>query len=85
MLIRRETLAQALDELETHTLPSVTTIVVSRSWWEALGAKEQDAYRRRSAAAGVALRADDAMSSHFVELRDDDDETTPPLSTEHPT
>jgi hypothetical protein len=84
MLIRRNTLAEALDELEARRLSGVATIVVSRPWWEALAAKERDAFRRRAADVGVALRADDAMSGHFVELRGDD-EATPPLSSEHPT
>jgi len=83
MIVRRDTLAQALDELETGALTGASVVVVSRAWWEALSAGERDAYRTRAGQAGIALRADDAMTSHFVEVRGGS--TEPPLSTEHPT
>jgi hypothetical protein len=84
MLARRDTLTQALDELEARSLSGVATIIVSRRWWETLAAKEQDAFRSRAEHAGVDLRADDAMVGHYVELRGGE-ESPPPLSTEHPT
>jgi len=81
MIIRRDTLSQALYELQVQTLRGASTIVVSRSWWGTLSASEQDAYRTRAERLGVELRVDDAMTSHFVEVRGD---MEPPLSTEHP-
>lgn len=83
MITRRDTLEQALRELETRVLSGASTVVVSRGWWDTLSAHEQDAYRARAERAGVALRADDTISSHFVEVRGG--EQGPPLSTEHPT
>jgi hypothetical protein len=82
MIIRRDSLAQALDELEGRPPGGVSTIVVGRRWWEGLSRKEQDAFRRRADALGVGLSADDAMAGHFVELRGGEADA---LSTEHPT
>jgi hypothetical protein len=83
MIARRDTLEQALGDVETHALSGASTVVVSREWWDSLSARERDAYRARAERAGVELRADDAISSHFVEVRGG--EQSPPLSTEHPT
>lgn len=83
MIIRRDTLEQALGEVETHVLSGASTVVVSRDWWDALSVHERDAYRGRAERAGMELRADDAISAHFVEVRGGVEE--PPLSTEHPT
>ena len=80
MITRRESLAQALDDVEAGTVTGVSTLVVSRSWWDALSLRERRAFRTRAGRAGVTLRADTAMSVHFVELRDGDG--GPPLSTE---
>jgi len=80
MITRRESLAQALDDLEAGTLVGVSTLVVSRRWWDGLSLRERRAFRKRAGKAGVALRADSAMSAHFVEARDGD--AGPPLSTE---
>ena len=82
MLIRRDTLEQALGEVEAHALTGVSTVVVNRRWWDALSAHERDAYRLRAERAAVELLADDSLSSHFVEVRGGDD--GPPLSTERP-
>ncbi len=79
MITRRESLAQALDDLEAGKLDGVATLVVSRNWWDALSLRDRRAFRARAGRAGVSLRADSAMSPHFVELRDGDDG---PLSTE---
>jgi hypothetical protein len=84
MIARRDTLEQALGDVETQALSGASTVVVSRDWWDSLSAHEQDAYRGRAERAGVELRADDAISSHFVEVRSGG-EQSPPLSTEHPT
>lgn len=80
MTVRRNSLSQALDEIESGAL-AARTVVVSRRAWDALSRPEQDTYRRRAARLGVELRADELMSSHFVEVREQDE---PPLSTEHP-
>jgi hypothetical protein len=80
MITRRESLAQALDDVEAGTLAGVCTLVVSRSWWNALSLRDRKAFRTRAGRAGVTLRADSAMSVHFVEVRGDD--SGPPLSTE---
>jgi hypothetical protein len=82
MIIRRESLMQALGELESGTIEGSSTVIVSRRWWDALAPQDREAYRLRASRAGVALRADDVMSSHFVEVRGDD--AGPPLSTERP-
>jgi hypothetical protein len=84
MIARRDTLEQALGDVETHALSGASTVVVSRAWWDSLSTHEQDAYRGRAERAAVELRADDAISSHFVEVRSGG-EQSPPLSTEHPT
>jgi hypothetical protein len=83
MITRRDTLSQALEELETQALTDVSTIVVNRQWWEALSPREQDAYHGRAERVRVELRADDAISSHYVELRGGDPGSS--LETEHPT
>jgi hypothetical protein len=80
MIARCETLAQAFDQLEGGELVGASTIVVSRRSWDALSSNEQDIYRIRADRIGIELWADDAISSHFVEVRGGDD--APPLSTE---
>jgi len=81
LIARRDTLSQALDELEAGALAGASIIVVSRDAWDALSAHEREAYLTRAERIGIELSADEAMSSHFVELRGGDD--APPLSTEH--
>jgi len=83
MIARRDTLAQALTDIEAGGLGAVSTVIVSLGWWDSISAREQDRYRERAERAGVQLHADDAMSAHFVEIRGGDIE--PSLSTEHPT
>jgi hypothetical protein len=80
MITRYDSLEQALAKIEARELSGAALIVVSRRWWSELSAKEQEAYRRRAERAGVELRADDAISAHFVEVRGAGD--GPPLSTE---
>ena len=48
MIIRRDTLEQALDEGEAQALSGASTIVVSRHWWDGLSAHEREAYRHRA-------------------------------------
>jgi hypothetical protein len=81
MIVRRDTLSQALNEIEAGALAGASTIVVSRLWWEALSANERDAYRSRAERIGIDLSADDELMAHFVEVRGGED--APPLSTEH--
>lgn len=80
MIRRRTTLEEALGEIESGTLTGVTAIVVNRQWWDLLAPGVQGDYRRRSSRNSVDLRADDALSRHFVELASDPGEA--PLSTE---
>jgi hypothetical protein len=82
MITRRDSLEHALAELEGHRLTGIATIVVSRHWWASLSVKEQEAYRQRADRAAVELRADEAISAHFVEMRGPGD--GPPLSSERP-
>lgn len=82
MITRRDSLENALQELETHGLAGVTTIVVSRWWWDRLSFRERDEYRLRAERAAIELRVDDRISAHFVEIRGGDE--GPPLSTEQP-
>lgn len=82
MITRRDSLDQALDEIQAHELSGATTIVLSRRMWAGLSTKEQDAYRARADRAGVELRADDALTGHYVEVRGRED--GPSLSTEQP-
>ena len=81
MIARRESLTQALGEVEKRALTGVSTVVVSRQWWDGLSPNEQDEYRGRAARADVELRVDEAISRHFVEIRGKEDG---PLSTESP-
>jgi hypothetical protein len=83
MIIRRDSLGEALDELESGTLVGVVTLVVSLGWWDRLSIRERSTFRRRAVDVGVELRADSAMSGHFIELRGGD--SGPPLSTERRT
>jgi hypothetical protein len=82
MIVRRDTLEQALGEVEAGSLAPVKTIVVNRGWWDGLSTGERDAYRRRAERTAIELRVDASISSHFVEVRGG--EEGPPLSTEQP-
>jgi hypothetical protein len=53
MFARRDTLVQALIDLETGGLPNAEIIVVSRGWWESLSTSEQTTFRTRADRAGV--------------------------------
>ena len=80
MIRRRDNLEEALGEIEADRLPGASTIVVNLQWWTGLSAAEQEGYRLRADRARIELVADDALSSHFVEVRDAAE--GPPLSTE---
>jgi hypothetical protein len=82
MISRYDTLEQALDAIERRSLTNAAFIVLSRRWWISLPGREQDAYRTRAERAGVEIRADDALASHYVEVRGRED--GPALSTEQP-
>ena len=82
MISRHDDLEQALSALETGALRGATTIILNREWWAGLTGKEQDAYRLRAEQTGVDLRADSALSSHYVEVRGSEDGSS--LSTEQP-
>ena len=83
MIARRDTLAQALADIEAGGLAGASTVVMSTSWWNGVSPIEQDRYRARAHRAGIQLHADDALSGHFVEVRSGNGD--PSLSTEHPT
>ncbi len=69
MFARRDTLVQALNDLETGGLPNAEIIVVSRGWWESLSTSEQTTFRTRADRVGVTLNVDDQLSAHYVEVR----------------
>lgn len=69
MFARRDTLEEAIGELEAGGLVGAATIVVSRRTWDVLSTTEQTAFRARTDRAGVALHVDDQMSAHYVEVR----------------
>ncbi len=77
---RRTSLHEALLEIEGGALTEVSRIVVSRRWWDGLPASMQDEYQRRCQQRRIELRADDAISRHYVEVVGDSG--GPPLSTE---
>jgi hypothetical protein len=82
MIARRDSLAEALRDIEARQLTGISTIVVNRHWWNRLSTNEQTAYRIRADRAEVELRVDEAISRHFVEVRGGEEEG--PLSTERP-
>jgi hypothetical protein len=82
MIERRDSLAQALRDVEARSLTDVSTIVVSQPWWDTLSRNERNAYQSRADRANVELRVDQFLSQHFVEVRGGED--GPPLSSERP-
>ena len=73
MLIRRDSLHQALSEIESGTIVGAAAVVVGRGWWDAQSMREQDAHRHRAAALGVTLSADTGLGAHCVEVRGDEE------------
>jgi hypothetical protein len=82
MIMRRDSLEQALREIEAGTLPRSSTIVVNLDWWNGLSSAVQETYRHRAEGVAADLRADEQLSRHYVEVRSG--EEGPPLSTERP-
>jgi hypothetical protein len=78
----RQSLSEALADVEAGAIASASTVVVSRRWWERLSPDERDRYQARAARLGLGLRADGAISSNLVEIRGGD--SGPPLSSERP-
>jgi hypothetical protein len=79
MITRHRSLSRALDQVEAGALTGVSTVVVSRRWWSQLSVRERSTYRLRARQAGIELRTDSAMSTHYVEAQGSD---IRPLSTE---
>jgi hypothetical protein len=82
MFARRDTLVQALHDLEAGDLPNAETVIVSRQWWDSLSTTEQTTFHTRAERAGVTLSVDDQLSGHYVEVRGGPSDQ--PLSSEHP-
>jgi hypothetical protein len=82
MIERRDSLAEALRDVEARTVSDVSTIVVSQPWWDSLSVNERNGFQNRAERAKVALRVDQYLSRHFVEIRGGED--GPPLSSERP-
>jgi CheY-like chemotaxis protein len=68
-LLRRNSLEDALSEIERGALTESSCIVFGRSWWQSLTAAERMAYRTRAKAVRVSLRSDSVIGSHYVEVR----------------
>ena len=77
---RRDSLEVALTDIEAGKLREPTAIVFGRPWWEELTPAERSQYLRRAKRAGVALKSDSMLGTHFVEVRGSPMGT--PLSTE---
>jgi DNA-binding response OmpR family regulator len=77
---RRDSLEIALKDLEQGALEGSSAIVFSRLWWDDLSRVQQAAYRKRAKKAGVTLRSDSMIGTHFVEVRGTPSDA--PLSTE---
>lgn len=73
MIRRRVSLDETLLEIENGSLTGVASIVINTELWRSLSTESQHAYRKRSAARHVELRADDGVPRHFVELLGGDD------------
>jgi hypothetical protein len=82
MVTYRQSLSEALGDIEAGAIARASTVVVSRRWWDRLSSDERDRYRAHATRLGLALRADGAISSNLVEVRGG--EGGPPLSSEHP-
>ena len=68
-IIRRDSLSEALAEMERGGLRGASSIVFSREWWATLPRQEQAALRARAKKVRVSLRSDSLLSNHFVEVR----------------
>jgi CheY-like chemotaxis protein len=68
-ILRRDSLDEALKELEAGGLVDMSSIVFGRAWWEQLSRGEQTTFRKRAKVAHISLRSDSMLTSHFVEVR----------------
>ena len=68
-MIRRDSLDDALVEIERGGLADTSTIVFSRSWWDTLPPEGRQKFRSRARKAGINLRSDSMLTNHFVEVR----------------
>lgn len=66
---RRDSLDDALLDLERGSLRGTSSIVFSKEWWTGLTHPQQTTFRTRAKRAGVRLRSDSLLSNHFVEVR----------------
>jgi CheY-like chemotaxis protein len=66
---RRDSLDDALLDLERGSLKGTSSIVFSKEWWTRLTPPQQTTFRSRAKRAGVRLRSDSLLSNHFVEVR----------------
>lgn len=69
VVARRDSLEDALLDLEQGSLKGTSSIVFGRGWWIQLSPIQQSGYRKRARKAGVNLRSDSLLSDHFVEVR----------------
>lgn len=66
---RRESLEDALRDIERGTLAERSCIVFGREWWQSLSSAERMSYRRRAKSLHVSLRSDSDIGEHYVEVR----------------
>ena len=57
MILRRDTLDEALGEIEADRLTGASSIVVNLQWWSGLSIAEQEDYRLRADRARIELVA----------------------------
>lgn len=65
---RRDTLDQALGDIERDGQNGTLSIVFGAVWWNELTIAQRNAYRQRAIRARVGLRSDRLMNRHFVEV-----------------
>jgi hypothetical protein len=82
VIARCDNLETALADIEADRITGATTVVVNLHWWTGLSVAQQEAYKLRADRDRIALVADDALSSHYVEIRGVGE--GPPMSTERP-
>lgn len=68
-MVRRDSLEEALHEIEKGGLADTSTIVFSRGWWDGLSADGRQRFRNRARKAHINLRSDSMLTNHFVEVR----------------
>lgn len=68
-LMRRDSLNDALNDIEDGHLSESSCIIFGRKWWQSLSSGERMSYRSRAKAVRVSLRSDSQMANHYVEVR----------------